>query len=348
MATMKQIADMAGVSRSTVSFVLNDSPLAKKIPPRTHKKVHAAAKELGYRPNEIAQSLITGKTRVLGFVTSQMSRPFVSNMLWGAMEAVEEKSYYLKVFPVSDEASMNIVLDNLLKRNVAAVILQGLSNESLKWFQEKLLENKVPSCLLGSSYSPATGLRVVSDDMQGSESAIKYLIGKGHRKIMFLGVQSDWPAFVIRRNGALRSAAENGAELSLAAIDSYQPPDIDDIDKMRTEIVSLIQQERKSNTAIFCANDVLAVLAVQACARLGISVPAEISIMGYSISMLSQFCDPALTTVIQPHYGMGYEAASELVTVLNNEDPRIFERAVEVKLPTDIEVGGTVNSLQQF
>ncbi len=344
MATMKQIADMAGVSRSTVSFVLNDSPLAKKIPERTHKKVHAAAAKLEYHPNEIAQALITGKTKVLGFVTTQMNRQFVSTMLWGAMEAVEQKGYYLKVFPISNEESMAATLDRLLKRKVAAVILQGLNNDAVEWFQEKLLKNRIPCCLLGSSFSPATGIRVVSDDSKGAESAIAYLAKKGHRKILFLNGQSDWPAFVIRENGAKRGAGTYGVELSVVASESYKPGTqaLDDIELIRDEIAGLLETHRADATAILCANDVLGVWAVQACVRLGIKVPEELSIMGYSASILSQCCDPELSTVVQPHHEMGHEAATELVEVLRKEDSRIFERAVELKLPTTIKAGGTV------
>jgi DNA-binding LacI/PurR family transcriptional regulator len=344
---MKQIADLAGVSRSTVSFVLNDSPLAKKIPARTHKKVHDAAAALDYRPNEIAQSLITGKTRVLGFITTQMSRPFVSKMLWGAMESVDQKGYYLKVFPVTSEESLDTILDNLLKRKVAAVILQGLSSAAVESFQKKLLERRIPCCLLGSSLSPATGIRVVSDDSQGAGNAINFLAGKGHRKIIFLNGQSDWPAFVIRQNGALRGAGKSGVELTLAAIESYRPGSHgpDDVEAIRREIAAMIETHRDGHTALFCANDVLGVLAVQVCARMGIRVPGDLSIMGYSVSMLSQFCDPELTVVVQPHYEMGFEAASELVDVLNKGDDRVFERVVELKLPTEIEAGGTVASV---
>ena len=345
MATMKQIAELAGVSRSTVSFILNDSPLAKKIPERTHKKVLAAADQLGYRPNEIAQALITGKTKVLGFVTTQMNRQFVSEMLWGAMESVEQKGYYLKVFPVSNEKSIETVLNNLLRRKVAAVILQGLTSQSVEWFQQKLLEHRIPCCLLGSSFSPGSGLRVVSDDSQGSEGAIRYLAEKGHRKIMFLKGQSDWPAFAIRKNGAVRSAEQCGVELTLATVESCVPPAVDNVETIRNEMVSILQEKRGGNTAIFCANDLLGVLAVQACLRLGIQVPGEISVMGYSLSMLSQICDPALTTVVQPHYDMGHAAAAELVDVLNEEDDRVFERALELKLPTRIEAGGTVATI---
>ncbi len=347
MATMKQIADLAGVSRSTVSFVLNDSPLAKKIPDRTHKKVHAAAKKLDYRPNEIAQALITGKTKVLAFVTTQMSRQFVSTMLWGAMEAVEQKGYYLKVFPISNEESMGAALDSLLKRKVAAVILQGLDGKSAEWFQEKLLENRIPYCLLGSSFSPSAGIRVVSDDSLGAENAISYLAGKGHRKIIFLNGQSDWPAFVIRENGAKCSAEKCGIELSVVAVESYKPGTqaADDVGSIRDEIVCLLEAHRADATALLCANDVLGILAVQACARMGIKVPEELSVMGYSSSMLSQYSDPQLTTVVQPHQEMGHEAATELVEVLRREDERIFDRAVELKLPTTIGVGGTVASI---
>jgi len=347
MATMKQIADLAGVSRSTVSFVLNDSPLAKKIPDRTHKKVHAAAEKLGYRPNEIAQALITGKTKVLGFVTTQMSREFVSKMLWGAMEAVDQKGYYLKLFPVSNEESMNGALDSLLKRKVAAVILQGLDSKAAEWFQSKLLEHRIPCCLLGSSFSPSTGIRVVSDDSQGAESAISYLAGKGHRKIIFLNGQSDWPAFIIRQNGAIQSAKKEEVELTVVSAESYRPGThfAENVEEVRREIISILETECDDNTAIFCANEVLGVLVLQACQRIGIRVPDELSVMGYSVSTLSLYCDPELATVVQPHHEMGHAAAAELVEVLRKEDDRVFDRAVEMKLPTTIKAGGTVASI---
>ncbi len=344
MVTMKQVAARAGVSRSTVSFVLNESQQAKNIPPCTQEKVLAAARELGYRPNEIAQSLITGKTKVVGFVTTQMDRGFVSRMLWGAMEAVDQEGYYLKVFPVSSDESANTVLDNLFRRNVAGVILQGLDSGTVERFQDALAKAKVPVCLLGSSVSSTSGIRIVSDDHQGVESAVGYLAGKGHRKLLFLNGQPDWPAFVIRENAAVRAAEKNGVELSVVQVDSYRPGAraLEDIHAVRNLIVDEIRKNQANATAIFCANDVLGVLAVQACHRLGIRIPEEMSVVGYSISVLSQVCDPALTVIQQPHYMMGHTAAMELVNVLETEDTRIFTRAVEIKLPTEITEGGTV------
>jgi LacI family transcriptional regulator len=349
MVTMKQVADLAGVSRSTVSFVLNESPLAKNIPLRTQDKVLAAARKLGYRPNEIAQSLITGKTKVLGFVTTQMSREFVSRMLWGAMEAVDQEGYYLKVFPVSSEESAAAVLDNLFKRNVAAVILQGLDSAMAGKFQDVLAEHQIPCCLLGSSFSPASGIRVVSDDSQGAESAIDYLVSKGHRKILFLNGQSDWPAFAIRGNAAVSGAKRSGVKLSAVSLENYRPGlhGLEDITAIRDRIIDEISKVRGKCTGIFCANDVLGVLAVQACHRLGIAVPEQMSVVGYSVSVLSQVCDPALTSVQQPHYEMGRTAAAELVAVLKTEDCRLFSRAIEIKLPTGIVEGGTVSTAKK-
>lgn len=347
MATMQQIAELAGVSRSTVSLVLNDRPLAKRIPARTRNKVHAAAKELGYRPNEIAQSLITGKTRELAFITTQMNRQFLVKMLWGAMEAVDQKGYYLKVLPVSSQESHPSILENLLKRNVDGVILQGLDAESTEWFQAQLLGHKIPCCLLGSSFPAQTGLRVVSDDVQGSTDAIQHLVDHGHRKLIFLNGQPDWPAFTIRRDSAKETAARLGAKLTVVDYPEYHPasPIGDDISQERSDITQLLEQELKDNTAIFCPNDVLGVLALQSCQNMGLRVPEDVSIMGYSESILSSYCQPPLTTVTQPHHAMGHEAAVELIEILNKNDARIFERSIEIKLPTGIATGGTVTSI---
>jgi len=173
------------------------------------------------------------------------------------------------------------------------------------------------------------------------------LVGKGHRKLLFLNGQSDWPAFVIRSDAAMHCAENNGIKLSVVSIETYRPDTqvLDDVITIRDEIMLAIRRVSGECTGIFCANDVLGVLAVQACHRLGLDVPGEISIVGYSVSSLSQVCDPALTAVQQPHYEMGHTAAFELVDVLRKGAGRIFERAVEIKLPTSIMEGGTVASV---
>ncbi len=260
------------------------------------------------------------------------------------MDAVDQEGYYLKVFPLSNPAAMESVFENLLKRQVSAVILQGLDNATVDWFQEKLFEHTIPFCLLGSSFSSPRSIRVVSDDHQGAENAIAYMAKKGHQNILFLNGQSDWPAFVIREEGAKSGAEKYDIHLSTAAVESFRPGSSthEDIEQIRNQIGTILTQQKKKVTAIFCPNDTLAVLAVQACARLGIKVPHELSIMGYSLSMLSLYSDPRLTSVAQPHQKMGFSAAIELVEALRRGTKRSVTSSVEIMLPTSIYEGETV------
>jgi len=164
---MQQIADRAGVSRTSVSFVLNSTPMANKISKGTQNRILSAADELGYQPNELAQALISGNNKVVAFLTTPENGDCFASMLRGAMNAIAENDYYLKCFSVSEPETWTLVKNKLLKQQVSSVILQGLKREAAEWFQRELLKHGVRCCFLCCGNSPATGFRVSSDDQSG-------------------------------------------------------------------------------------------------------------------------------------------------------------------------------------
>ncbi len=344
MVTMQQIADRAGVSRCTVSFVLNGTRMADKIPKCTHRKILSAAEKLGYQPNELAQALISGNNKVVAFLTSTGNGDYFAPILRGAMNAIDENDYYLKCFSVSTPETWKLVRDKLLKQQVSSVILQGLKRAAAEWFHQELLKHGIRCCFLCCGDSPETSFRVSSDDQSGAASAVRYLERKGHRKLLFLKGQSVDADFSNLQHGVELGARECKVELTVSTIESCWPGGqaYYDADLIRKDIVSIIEKHRGTISAVFCADEMMGVLAIQACNRLGIHVPVDLSIMGYSTSRLSQCCDPELTTVSQPHFEMGYQAASSLVEALRKDRSGLVERGAELKLPGNINPGASV------
>lgn len=305
--SIKDIAKAAGVSHSTVSRALRNSPLVN---PETAAEIQRLAKEMGYTPSAVAQGLVTQQTRTIGLVVTFISDPFVDRIVEGIEDEAASAGYsvFLSSSHAGPERELDVV-ETFHRRRVDGVIV--LASRVGRLYGERLEELGVPIVLINSQAESDYLYSVSADDEQGARLALRHLLGLGHRRIGYIG-----SAF--RRPSSLRRLAGYRAELEQAGIpfdsDMVVVPDtINDLECGRLGLGPLLDA---GATAVFCYNDRTAIGVLLASRERGVDVPASLSVVGFDDINPSWYVTPALTTVHQPRLEMGRRAVQMVMDLL--------------------------------
>lgn len=339
--TLAHVAERAGVSRSAVSFVLSGRT-DQRLSEETSARVRRAAEELGYRPNAAAQTLRTGRSGTVALVSDFVaSTSHANSMVRGALEALREQgSLLFTVDTQGDPAVEAQVLENLLSRSVDGVLYASMFTRVV---QVPAALQRVPHVLLNCLPAGAVdGVRaVVPDEEAAGRAAGEHLTELGHRDgIWFVGAfrpgftgGAAWhgwsPLALTERLRGLQDALR-AADSALAG---QVPIDTDwDPDDGRAAVAGLLASGARPR-ALVCANDAVAAGAYQALRRAGLSVPGDVSVVGFDGSAISRALDPPLTSVALPQAELGRLAAQLLV-----DDPAT---PVLRRVPMPLVVGGS-------
>ena len=338
MLKMTDIAQRAGVSASTVSFVLNDRHEAARISEATRLKVLAAAEEMGYRANHGARAMRTGNTRMLGIIGGDLAWEQVGAMVAGALEEIEPHDYTLKLLPTplggSVEAAQGVVRRSSELRLQGAIALH-LSRQAIEIFEAEAKRYNYPLLLL-DTHAPDSALpAVVSDDNCGIAAAIEHLIGLGHRRIALISGDSD-DAMVALREAAVRATlGAHGLSLPQNFVQvgdfSLHEPSV----RAAHALLRLPAAQRP--TALFCMGDLIAMAALQVASELQLKVPQDLSIVGFADFAMAKFANPPLTTVRQDFAEMGRAAARQILQLCGQSEPAL----PCLPVPTELIVRGT-------
>lgn len=303
---MADVGRLAGVSATTVSFVINASA-GEAIRPETRQRVLAAVAELGYRPNRAAQGLRTRRTSTIGFITDEvLVESFVGQIITGAHDvAWRNGSVLLVINTMRSKAVMRAALDSLIDRQVDSIIFAASGTRRVVL---PTSVGRTPTILVNCFTANDSLPCVLPDEVAGGRSAARILIEAGHRDIAYLtGVPGAWAT-----RARLRGYRE---ELRCAGIDPRGQ--IVRAGNYHTdsgyELTLGLLAEVHRPTAILCGNDRMALGALMALRERGVDVPGEMSLVGYDdqdevVTRLS----PALTNVRLPFYEMGTWAAERM------------------------------------
>lgn len=311
MATIKDIARIAGVAPSVVSRALNNKYGVKE---STRQRIVAIAKELGYYPNSAARSLVTRRTETIGVVMADISEPYYSQTIKG-MEYVATQTGYTLLFSNSYE---NVEQGRVLHKMIAAERVDGLvimgSNIQEKSFISMLLERDIPFVLVERNFSDPRVNCIWVDNVKGGYLATRFLIEKGHKRIAHIAGNLYFQVALDRIEGYKRALEEAGIGFSeeLIAVGNFLT---EGGYKAMKELLPL------GCTAVFAANDAMAYGALQAIAEAGLSVPQDIAIIGFDDLEFSGLTNPPLTTIRQPRYEMGRRSMEILTGILRNRQP---------------------------
>jgi len=312
MIRMSDIAARAGVSQSTVSFVLNGQHEAVRISEATRLRVLQAAEELGYRPNHVARAVRTGNTRAVGIIGGDLSVEHVGIMLGGVLDELNRHGYTLKVLRLGGEGEPTMpVIRRCAELRLMGVIAMHLPLPMLEEFREEARRYVYPLVLLDSRV-PETDLpQVVSDDAGGIASAVDHLAALEHRRIALINGEAI-STLARGRELAFREAMSRhglAARDELVLAGDFRFHEINE--EMARGLLELSPALRP--TAIVCSSDRIALTVLHMARRLGLDVPGDVSVVGFSDFSASRFCWPALTTVAQPFEEMGCAAARHLL-----------------------------------
>lgn len=331
--TIREVAARSGVSVATVSNVLqNKSHLYS---PETAERVWQAVRELGYRPSSVARSLIRRRTDTIGIILEERQElvldPYVMSVLEGILEYTAPRNYPVKIVSLLYQRSADSFLAHVDDGSVDGVVLVSPRTQSaaLEWAQRA----DIPAVVAGSTL-PDTPLPCVDvDDGAAIEQLVRWLIGLGHRRIGHLaGPQTQWSAQ--RRLQAYRKAmADAGLAVNPDWVmeGRYTPPS-------GREAMERLLERAPELTAVVCANDWMAMGAMEVIHQRGWRIPDDISITGFDDIDTAQWVSPPLTTMRQPMRLIGVKAAELLV-----EQMETGERAGEVILfPAELVVRQSV------
>ncbi|MBK9980708.1 MAG: LacI family DNA-binding transcriptional regulator [Gemmatimonadetes bacterium] len=326
-ATAHDVAARAGVSQPTVSLVLSGNPKAR-VSAETRARVMRAAEELGYRPNILAQGLVRRRSFALGVVVPDLGNPFFAAVVSGA-EKVASREGYAVFLCEAGETSAEQHLDALKSRQIDGVILDAVGAAALS--AESLAGMNV--VLVDESLDDYPG--IVSDAEQAGELAARHVLSLGHRRLAFIGPAVDASAFRLRERGFTRTVRGAGMAIDSAAWRRAPATVAGGMQAMRA-ILAL----RPRPTAVFCANDLVAIGALKACAMAKVVVPRDLSIVGCDDIELAQLVTPELTTIAIPAREMGARAARLLIRQLAGDSAGAAVRPTR-PLPVRLVARGT-------
>ncbi|GAA1978253.1 LacI family DNA-binding transcriptional regulator [Isoptericola halotolerans] len=300
-ARISDVAQVAGVSTSTVSLVLNGR--TQRISPATQDRVREAATTVGYTPNSVARGLRTQRTRTLGLVSDQIATtPFAGRMLAGAQEVAHEHGHLLFLVNTDGDAAVEAeAVQALTGHQVDGLVYAAM------WHRVVDAPAGLPAGTVFLDCRPATGgyPAVVPDDRAGGRDATRLLVEAGHRRIAYVDVDEDSPpiASALRHEGYLEVLAEAGIRPDPALHVRYESSAAGGRAAM-VELLDLPAERRP--TAIFCFNDRMAAGVYVAAHRRGLDIPGDLSVVGYDDQQLvAGELDPPLTTIALPHAQMG-------------------------------------------
>jgi LacI family transcriptional regulator len=318
-ATIRDVAKASGFSPTTISIVLNNAPLARYIPPSTKKKIEAAAKKLGYRPNLIASSLRSRRSHTVGVMVFDITDPYCALILRG----IENGLYQSNFLPILSDAHnqrsrFERYLELMLDRRIEGLIL--LANWLFVDINliADLKKSDIPTVSIGSELRTDSVSSVIVDNELGGRLALEHLYALGHRKIGFIRGPKSLSDSVPRWKGARSYAQSNGFELDPRLIvelpDSTNAISSFEVGYKLTE--ELIKRHRNF-TAIMAFDDLAAFGVIRALLKAGIRVPEQCSVIGFDDVATAALYTPALTTVRQPMEGMGTIAVNIVVDGIN-------------------------------
>ena len=319
MATMREVAQRAGVSVATVSYVLND---VHKVRPETGQRVLQAARELGYTPNTAARSLAVGRSSIVGLIVPDIVNPFFPDIIKAVQEAADVAGMETILINTNyDPQRTRSAVTRLVSMQVpGAAFLTSQVDASIK---EALSAKHISAVYLDhGGAGPYVG-SIAIDYRNGILEAVEHLAQLGHQRVGFLGGPADGVSAQRRKAAFVQGAEAAGMEIRMVDSDFSVQGGYFSCSRVWSGF---------DPTAIVAANDLMAIGALHYAFDRGVPVPARLSIVGFDDITFAQFTQPALTTVAVPRAEIGRHAFQSLRAMINDPGRGGTECEVKTKL----------------
>ncbi|RBM35885.1 substrate-binding domain-containing protein [Vibrio tarriae] len=312
MATMKDIARLAGVSTSTVSHVINKS---RFVSDEIAERVNNAAQQLNYAPSALARSLKMNRTKTIGMLVTTSTNPFFGEVVKGVERSCYHQGYNLILCNTEgDNQRMKASINTLLQKRVDGLLLMcsTLEGERLDVFDRY---PDIPIVVMDWGPILFASDKIQDNSLQGGYMAAKHLIECGHKEIGCITGPLIRHQAQMRYEGYKRALAEAGI-----AINPDWIVESDFECEGGYQAFEKLYERGKLPSALFVSNDMMAMGVIQAASQRGLRIPDDLSLIGYDDVHIAKFMTPALTTIHQPKYRLGKAAVDTLLYRLENPD----------------------------
>jgi LacI family transcriptional regulator len=324
--TIKDIARELGISPSTVSRALKDHP---DISVATKKAVNELADKLNYQPNIVALNLRQKKTNTIGVIIPEIVHFFFSTVISG-IEDVAYTAGYNVILAQSNESYQREITDMkaLFNSRVDGMLL-SISRETTNFDHiESIISKGVPIVFYDRMYNSPNSSKVIVDDYAGAKEAVNHLIEQGCKKIAHINGSPNLIISIDRFRGYTEALQENKLAVDDDLIVNCQSGTFEEGKKAALKLLS----QKNIPDAIFAGNDPMAMGAMMAIKEKGLKIPQDVAIVGFSNWFFGELMDPSLTTVDQPGFEMGQEAARLLIRQIEMKDKEDFDPQPETKI----------------
>jgi LacI family transcriptional regulator len=312
--SIKDIANEVGVSTTTVSFVLNGKAKEKRISEDLKNEILKIASKLNYRPNQVARGLRTGQTHTLGLIVEDISNPFFANLAKVVEEEADKFGYTVMFCCTENNESKASNLINMLNhRQMDGFIITptpGMEEDIMR-----LTQQKKPLVLIDRYFPDLDSSYVTVDNYKGAYEAVRYLVGKGYKRIGLVTIESSQVQMQKRLEGYYGALTDSGVQPSEELV-LRLPYDLD-----KTTAVSLISGyiSRYKPDSLFFTTNYLGVFGLESLRVSGIRIPGEMGMICFDDNDLFRLGSPSVTVVAQPIDLIGREAVTSLLHQLKNK-----------------------------
>jgi len=329
MATIKEVAQRAGVSIRTVSRVLNDSPY---VADATREHVLGVIEELDFRPSAAARYMRTGQSQLIGFLTDELAQnAFSYDVIIGAQQTAWEHEKLLFLLNTGNDPQVEMRAINMMRdHQVEGIIYATMYHRQIIRSQ---FPEDIPTVLVNCFADDRSLPSIVPDEIGGGRLATETLLHQGHRRVGFVSVAAQEPAPLGRLEGYRQALANFQIPFDDALVRFIEEP-FEGLATSTFDCVLALLELRDPPTAIFCFNDMMALGAYDAIRKSNRRIPDDVAIIGYdNVEILAAQIHPPLTTIELPNFEMGRLAMRMLLgEVSSQQDGRPIQQMIPCPL----------------
>ncbi|MBA4420693.1 MAG: LacI family transcriptional regulator [Anaerolinea sp.] len=316
--SIKDIAKTAGVSYSTVSRALHDSPLISQ---EVREQIQKIAESMGYSPNALAQGLQAKRTNSVGLVITTISDPFFADIVNGVEEEAKKAGISVFLATTRNDPDEEIkIIETFSRRRVDGVIVASSRIDT--GYANRLEQIHIPVIMVNTESEEGNFIYSASvNNFTGACQGVNHLIELGHRRIGYLGVSNRLVSNKQRLEGYLDTLKKNTIDVDPAWIiinKETSPGELSLDFKIGQELGSEIL--KTDITAVFCYCDTIAAGVMETCRRRGFSIPQQMSVVGFDDNFICEILYPPLTTIHQPEKEIGQKAMQMILKCLAGDD----------------------------
>ena len=336
--TIEDVAREANVSIATVSRVMNNT---KAVSPELRERVFSAIRKTSFRPNVLARGLITNRTYTIGVVISDISNPVFGVLTKGINSVCQDRGYTVVICESDGKRKKELaLLEKLAEQRIDGLLFAGVDVNRELIDRMLCLDYPVVLVTQEESYGENRMMTVSHDNQRATFDAIDFLVSCGHRRIAFIGGPvNDYSSGEKRLEGYRLAMAKHGLETPGTYIEHGDFS----FDAGFSGMKRIYEESEKLPTAVMACSDLMAIGAMQCARNMGLSIPEDVSFMGFDDSELARYSTPALSTVRISYYDEGVLAAEELFRSMDSENG---EETNIRYIPHKIIRRGSVNCLR--